>query len=105
MTLVLQRTIAGQIAAQIRVNIERGIWRKWLPSERQLSSMLQASRNSVRVGLRQLKLAGVVDPSRGLGTRIVCNHRRSRSPTRPKTIGMLTPLPIAELQPHQVMEI
>ena len=105
MTLVLQRTIAGQIATQMRLNIERGIWRKWLPSERQLGSLLQASRNSVRAGLSQLKLDGVIAPSRGLGNRIVGKYRRSRLPTPARTVGLLSPQPVAELQPHYVMEI
>ena len=105
MTLVLQRTVAGQIATQVRASIERGVWRKWLPSERQLSFQLQASRNSVRAGLRQLKLEGVVMPTRGLGYRVVEGFERAQLRTRPRTIGMLVPQPVASLQPSFAIEI
>ena len=42
MTLIPQRTVASQIAAQIRSDIGRGVWRTWLPSERALSRTAQA---------------------------------------------------------------
>ena len=55
MTLIPHRTVASQLAVQLRTDLKKGTWRGWLPSERVLSRTLQASRNTVRAALDQLK--------------------------------------------------
>ncbi len=65
MTLIPHRTVAGQIAAQLRADMERGAWQDWLPSERDLSRTLQASRNTIRAALAQLRAEGFLRPHRG----------------------------------------
>ena len=66
MTLIPHRTVASQIAAQLRAEITKGTLREWLPSERVLSRTVQASRNTVRAALEQLKAEGLIAPARGL---------------------------------------
>jgi DNA-binding transcriptional MocR family regulator len=53
MTLIPHRTVASQLAVQLRAELTKGTWRGWLPSERVLSRTLQASRNTVRAALEQ----------------------------------------------------
>ena len=71
MTLIPHRTVASQIAAQLRAELAKGTWPTWLPSERTLSRTVQASRNTVRAALEQLKAEGLIEPARGLGNRVV----------------------------------
>lgn len=99
MTLIPHRTVASQIAVQLRAELEKGTWTGWLPSERVLSRTLQASRNTVRVALEQLKAAGLVEPVRGLGNRVVVSDRLSPPPEQAKTVGVLIPEPIGRLRP------
>lgn len=99
MTLIPHRTVASQIAVQLRAELEKGTWTGWLPSERVLSRTLQASRNTVRVALEQLKAAGLVEPVRGLGNRVVVSERVPPPPEQAKTVGVLIPEPIGRLRP------
>lgn len=99
MTLFSQRTVAGQIATQLRNDIQRGVWRQWLPSERALSKMLQASRNSVRAALIQLKTEGVIIPVRGFGNKVCSKARRAPARTETKMIGVIVPEPMGSLRP------
>lgn len=99
MTLFLKRSIAVQIAAQLRDNIQSRVWPKWLPSERALSTMLQASRNSVRAALLQLKAEGVIVPVSGFGNKICFKLRRNLLSTKTKAIGIILPEAIGSLRP------
>lgn len=98
MTLIPHRTVASQIAAQLRAEVEKGTWVGWLPSERALSHSLQASRNTVRAALDQLKAGGLIAPVRGLGNRVVV-RRVSPATEQSKTVGVLIPEPIGHLRP------
>jgi hypothetical protein len=40
MTLIPHRTVASQLAVQLRTDLKKGTWRGWLPSERVLSRTL-----------------------------------------------------------------
>lgn len=99
MTLIPHRTVASQIAAQLRAELGKGTWRGWLPSERVLSRTVQASRNTVRAALEQLKADGLIVPARGLGNRIVGTVKTSASQSHPKTVGVLIPEPVGRLRP------
>jgi LacI family transcriptional regulator len=70
-----------------------------LPRERPLSRTLQASRNSLRTALLQLKTEGLIKPDRGRGHRVL--SPRSGSAKRPSfpIVGVLTPEPIGSLRP------
>ncbi|MCX6950799.1 MAG: substrate-binding domain-containing protein [Verrucomicrobia bacterium] len=99
MTLIPHRTVASQIAAQLRAELGKGTWNGWLPSERVLSRTVQASRNTVRAALEQLKGDGLIEPVRGLGNRIVGVSRVPSLQDQPKTVGLLIPEPIGRLRP------
>ena len=66
MTLIPHRTVASQVAQVLRVEIAKGTWRGWLPGERVLCETVQASRNTLRAALAQLRAEGVVAPSVGI---------------------------------------
>ena len=91
MTLIPHRTVASQVAQVLRVEIAKGTWRGWLPGERVLCETVQASRNTLRAALAQLRAEGVVEPSVGLGTRIVANPPAARKRDAVKTVGVLIP--------------
>ncbi len=99
MTLIPHRTVASQIAAQLRAEIAKGAWREWLPSERVLSRTVQASRNTVRTALEQLKAEGLVVPARGLGNRIVTTTPAAPANNQPSSVGVLIPEPVGRLRP------
>lgn len=99
MTLIPHRTVASQIAAQLRAELAKGTWRTWLPSERTLSRTVQASRNTVRAALEQLKAEGLIAPARGLGNRVVTANAPAARSEAPKTVGVLIPEPIGRLRP------
>ncbi len=100
MTLIPHRTVAGQIAAQLRAEMERGAWQEWLPSERDLSRTLQASRNTIRAALAQLKAEGFLRPHRGLGNRIEPRRGPVAAPAEARSVGVVIPEPIGRLRPH-----
>ncbi len=99
MTLIPHRTVASQLAVQLRTEVEKGTWRGWLPSERVLSRTLQASRNTVRAALEQLKAERLIEPVRGLGNRVVGAAPSPSAPVPAKTVGVLIPEPIGRLRP------
>jgi len=99
MTLIPHRTVASQLAVQLRAELEKGTWRGWLPSERVLSRTLQASRNTVRAALEQLKSEGLVEPVRGLGNRVLGVAKSPSALDQAKTVGVLIPEPIGRLRP------
>jgi LacI family transcriptional regulator len=101
MTLIPDRTVAGQLAVQLREEIAKGTWRGWLPGERALAQSLRASRNAVRSAVNHLKAEGLVESVRGQGNRVVAHPRlRSGAGTGAgKTIGLVAPLALGGLRP------
>ena len=99
MTLIPHRTVASQLAVELRAELEKGTWPGWLPSERVLSRTLQASRNTIRAALEQLKADGLIKPVRGLGNRVVGQAKSSPDEKRTKTVGVLIAEPIGRLRP------
>ena len=99
MTLIPHRTVASQVAALLRAEIAKGTWRGWLPGERTLCETVQASRNTLRAALVQLRAEGVVEPVVGLGTRVVADPPPVSEANQRKTVGVLIPEPIGSLRP------
>ena len=99
MTLFLKRTVAAQIATELRNGIQSRVWSHWLPSERALSTMLQASRNSVRGALLQLKTEGVIVPVRGFSNKICFKSQRRPVRIETKIISIILPEVIGSLRP------
>lgn len=106
MTLIPHRTVASQVAAQLRTEIARGTWQGWLPGERMLSDKVQASRNSVRLALEQLKADGLVESVHGVGNKIVATPSArldAKSPGR--SVGLLIPDHVGRLRPFTALWI
>src|SRR5690349_304907 len=99
MTLIPHRTVASQIAAQLRAEIEKGTWRDWLPGERSLCELAQASRNTVRAALNQLRSEGLIQTELGVGNRVVARSGRDSVQSRVRTVGVLIPVPVGQLRP------
>ena len=99
MTLISHRTVASQIAVQLRANIEKGAWGEWLPTERVLCQTMQASRNTIRAAINQLKADGLVKAERPAGNRIVSSIGRSEKGRQSKSIGVVVPQAVHLLRP------
>ena len=99
MTLIPHRTVASQVAQILRTEIAKGTWRGWLPAERTLCETVQASRNSLRAALAQLRAEGVVEPVIPRGTRVVVNSPLLGESSQTKTVGVLIPEAIGSLRP------
>ncbi len=78
--------------------IEKNTWGVWLPTERELSRMLQVGRNTLRAALEQLKEEGLLKSNRGEGTRII--RKRLRKSKHKQLIGLLSPEPFDRLRPY-----
>jgi len=64
-------SIIALTAASLRRGIDNGQWTGFLPSERQLSDMLQVSRPTVALALASLKREGLIQSERGKGHRVL----------------------------------
>src|SRR5215218_9395454 len=99
MTLIPQRTVANQIAAQLRANIENRTWRGWLPTERVLCQKMQASRNTVRAAINQLKTERLIVSKKPLGNWIQSISARPRKSDQPRSVGIIIPQELNKLRP------
>lgn len=99
MTLLARRTVASQIAAQLRSEIEKGTWRLWLPGERALCQIVQSNRKTIRAAIHELKAEGLVEVRRGIGNQIVAGARRLSKRNKTRTVGLLIPEPVSSLRP------
>lgn len=72
-----------------------------MPGERELSRQLNVSRPTLRAALDELRREGLLKSSPGCQREIV-RRPGSRSLTRSRAIGLLTPLPLQELPPFSL---
>ena len=104
MTLALKRSsLATQVADVIRAEIQRGVWKDWLPSEREISRTLHISRNTCRGGLRLLELETLIKPVQGRGIRLIQASERPAHPgpaRRGYSVGVIMPHSLARMPPH-----
>jgi len=104
MGLALKRlSLATQVADILRAEIGNGVWKDWLPSERELSRTLHISRNTCRGGLRLLQRETLIEPVKGRGIRLIqpVKHRENaRSNGHGHTVGVIMPHSLALMPPH-----
>lgn len=94
-------TLAGQVAARIVREINRGTWIAVLPSERALTETLQVSRKTVRKSIAQLQRDGVIKTSSRLGHRIVA---QAPPPARHEpSVGLLAPESLDKLPSYTAL--
>ena len=66
----VKSSLVTQTAAALRREIQSGVLRSWLPSERSLADQLKISRPTLRLALQQLEREQLVEPRHGVGYRI-----------------------------------
>ncbi|WP_414664375.1 substrate-binding domain-containing protein [Horticoccus sp. 23ND18S-11] len=93
-------TLVQQVARRLEEDIRRGVLRESLPGERELVAKLQVSRRTIRAAVRILGEKHLVCTSRGVTSRIIGRPRVRPSRLPERTIGMLLPLPVGEIQPY-----
>jgi DNA-binding LacI/PurR family transcriptional regulator len=92
-------SLASQTGACIREGIRKGLWEKWLPSERELCEELQVSRFTLRAALKELAREGITKAVPKKGTQILISAitRRNR---RNLSVGVMTPDRLTDVRPH-----
>lgn len=87
-------SLVATVADILRRDLQKGVWREYLPGEHRLCEQLQISRPTLRLALNRLQREGLIEVSQGQRRRITGRartlKRRSKAPT---TIGVLTGLP------------
>jgi len=102
-TLILRRSsLVAQVADAVRREILRGVWREWIPSERDLSQALHVSRNTCRKALQILRHEALIEPVLGQGIRI--NRpavRKAHSASRHlHSVGIIIPEMMSRMYPR-----
>src|SRR5689334_1512317 len=103
MNLILKRpSLVSEATATLRKTLQSDLWSEYLPGERDLSSQLHVSRQTLRAALKQLRREGLVQVEPGRRRRILRNS--DPSPPRPqsKVVCMLSPLPLHSLRPFDI---
>ena len=96
-------SLVRQTADILRAEIHKGTWKEWLPGERELTSSLQVSRNTVRAALKELAAVDLIEACHGAGYRILSSpHPRPRTS---HSVGLLAPASLQTLRPHQAVWI
>lgn len=89
-------SLAALLSASIRNAIERNIWADFLPTERRLAEMFQASRPTLRVALHMLASEGLIEIIPGRGSRLL---KRLVSPDAKtnRLVAVITAQPVSDL--------
>jgi len=96
-------TLTSQVAEHLRLELSKGGWGEWMPSERNLTNSLQVSRKTLRKALGRLQNEGLVETIHGLGTRILVKAKNgsvSVSSKKPPVVVLLTPEPLERMRPY-----
>ena len=103
--LPVRSSLPAQTAAVILERIRLGLWRDWLPGERQLSREFRVSRGTVRSALGILERQRAVAAVSSQGHRVVQRARRRAAAGERMTIGLLSPEPLENRRPYLAMVI
>jgi DNA-binding transcriptional regulator YhcF (GntR family) len=104
-SLPQRQSLVAQTVTFLHAQIDRGEWRKWLPSERALCELLQVSRNTLRAALVQLQKQGRIRPVHGAGNQILGGKAARPVRVPSPDVALLTPEPIERLRPMQTLWI
>lgn len=92
-------SLSAQIAAAISKGIEEGVWEEYLPGERRLGEIFQASRPTVRAALHSLAKDGWFEINQGRRNRLRRGSvRRDRADSK-RGVGIVIHEPFARLAP------
>ncbi len=104
-TPVPRESLALRTAAQLEEELRRGTWHRFLPGERELASLLQVSRMTLRDALARLEEEGLVTSGRGRRRMILspppstAAEEKEAASSR-KEVVLLTPIPLQEMEFH-----
>jgi len=92
-------SLVAQTAQLLRDCLQSGLWRDFLPGERELCARFQVSRPTMRGALEQLHREGWLSVAHGKRRRILAPRRRIATGPWATTIGLLSPVPLKHLPP------
>lgn len=96
--VILKRiSLASRAADALREALAAGVWRDWLPGERQLCEHLQVSRPTLRVALQALEKEGWLKLDDSRRRQILRHTRSTRNASR--VVRLLTPFPLHAVPP------
>ncbi|WP_232766628.1 LacI family DNA-binding transcriptional regulator [Geminisphaera colitermitum] len=101
-------SLAALVAQKISDELQCGRWTKQLPGERQLATLFQVSRPTLRAALAELEKQGRLRTAHGLRREIVTRPaRRSHSSTtaRQPVVVMISPRPVEKIDPFVVLQL
>lgn len=94
-----RQSLVTQTAEILNLQIEKGEWREWLPSERSLCQLLQVSRNTLRAALAQMAADGSIRAVHGAGNQILLPPGKRAAGPQAGHVALLLPEPIERLRP------
>lgn len=99
------QSLAAQVAARIRTEIQKGSWGGWLPGERALTKTLQTSRKTLRKALVHLQRDGAIRTRHGLGHEIIGQPKSApvTAVAPDDSVGLLTPESLENLRPYTAL--
>lgn len=92
----------------MRLRIQGGEWKEFLPGERRLAELLQVGRDTVRLAVQQLEREGTISPAEaGSRRRILVTTFAARKATTGKhlKIGLLAHRPLEQLPQPALLEV
>ena len=100
-------SLVAECVRVMRMRIEAGEWRDFLPGERRLAEVLQVGRDTIRLMLLELEAEGWIEPPQaGCRRRLTAEHRRQEgSLARGLSIGMLSPQRLERLNQPMLLEV
>ena len=98
-------TLAQQVAGMLEEQIRSGILRDSLPGERSLAASMQVGRRTIRAAAAILRHRKLIRTVHGAGTRILSTPEVRVGPRPRRSIGLLVPQPLQEIQPYAMVFI
>lgn len=98
-------TLTQQVARTLEEQIRAGVLRDSLPGERSLAASMQVGRRTIRAATEILRQKKLIQTTHGVGTLILKAPEPESGPRPLRTIGLLVPQPLLQLQPYATVFI
>jgi DNA-binding LacI/PurR family transcriptional regulator len=95
--------VSSQVAQVLKEEIARRVWVDQLPGEQVLATKFQVSRKTIRAAFVELRLAGVIETSNGVGSRIAPGALRRLKSPQASRVGLLLPEPLERARQHTLL--
>ena len=95
--------VSSQVAQVLKDEIGRRIWVNQLPGEQILATKYQVSRKTIRAAFVELRSAGVIETSNGVGSRIAAGAIRRLKAPQASRVGLLLPEPLERARQHTLL--